>query len=57
MNAARMYAEAWLAGDLAAIIDMYADDFVLHYRTGGGKLTECWVYDEDQRAIDALWSA
>jgi uncharacterized protein len=118
-----MYADAWLAGDLAAIIDMYADDFVLHYfgesplagdhvgkdaaltalaaatartnrrlldiedvlegrvlsaivareevgtderkvvrrvllyRTDGGKLTECWLYDEDQRAIDALWSA
>jgi uncharacterized protein len=123
MTATRMYADAWLAGDLAAIIDMYADDFVLHYfgesplagdhvgkdaaltalaaatartnrrlldiedvlegrvlsaivareevgtderkvvrrvllyRTDGGKLTECWLYDEDQRAIDALWSA
>ncbi len=123
MNAARTYADAWLAGDLAAIIDMYADDFVLHYfgdsplagdhvgkdaaltalatattrtnrrlldiedvlegrvlsaivareevgtderrivrrvllyRTDAAKLTECWLYDEDQRAIDALWSA
>jgi uncharacterized protein len=123
MNAARAYADAWLAGDLAAIVDMYADDFVLHYfgqsplagdhvgkdaaltalaaatartnrrlldiedvlegrslsaivareevgtderkivrrvllyRTGSGKLTECWLYDEDQRAIDKLWSA
>lgn len=26
------------------------------YRVEGGKLAECWLYDEDQRAIDALWS-
>jgi uncharacterized protein len=30
---------------------------VLLYRTRGGKLTECWLYDEDQRGIDRLWSA
>jgi hypothetical protein len=27
----RRYAEAWVAGDLAAVIDAYHDDFVLHY--------------------------
>lgn len=25
------YADAWVAGDLAGIIDAYHDDFVLHY--------------------------
>lgn len=122
----RRYADAWAANDLAAVIDLYADDFVLHYfgesplagvhrgkdaalavlveatqRSGrqldqiedvlsgatfgaivaregvldpdapgglrivrrvfvytvrAGRLSECWLYDEDQRAIDALWS-
>lgn len=119
----RRYADAWAANDLAAVIDLYADDFVLHYfgrsplagdhvgkeaalhvlveatqrsgrqldviedvlagstfgaiiaregvRDGDGlrvirrlflyrvheaKLAECWLYDEDQRAIDELWS-
>ena len=27
----RRYAEAWVVGDLTAIIDAYHDDFVLHY--------------------------
>lgn len=29
---------------------------VLVYRVRDGKLAECWLYDEDQRFIDALWS-
>lgn len=28
---ARRYADAWLAGDLAAIVGCYHDDFTLHY--------------------------
>ena len=30
---------------------------VLLYRVGDGKLRECWLYDEDQRFIDELWSS
>jgi uncharacterized protein len=26
------------------------------YRIRDGKLGECWVYDEDQRAVDEFWS-
>jgi uncharacterized protein len=30
---------------------------VFLYRVRDGKLAECWLYDEDQRAIDELWSS
>src|SRR6185436_93264 len=30
---------------------------VLLYRVRDDKLAECWLYDEDQRFIDALWSS
>ncbi len=30
---------------------------VLLYRVEDGKLRECWLYDEDQRFIDQLWSS
>lgn len=29
---------------------------VLVYRVTGGHLAECWLYDEDQRFVDHLWS-
>lgn len=29
---------------------------VLLYRVQDGKLRECWLFDEDQRFIDGLWS-
>ncbi len=29
---------------------------VLRYRVEAGKLAECWLYDEDQRLVDRLWS-
>jgi ketosteroid isomerase-like protein len=29
---------------------------VLLYRVQDGKLRECWLFDEDQRFIDSLWS-
>jgi len=29
---------------------------VLLYRVQDDKLRECWLYDEDQRFIDGLWS-
>lgn len=29
---------------------------VLLYRVEDNKLRECWLYDEDQRFIDGLWS-
>jgi len=119
----RNYAEAWEAGDLVRVLDLYHPDFVLHYfgesplagthqgadaaiavlaeatarsgrvlvrvvdrlvgerlgalvvverlgpagrqrevqrvlvyRTEDGKLRECWLFDEDQRFVDRLWS-
>jgi len=30
---------------------------VLVYRVEDGKLRECWLYDEDQRFVDQLWSS
>ena len=30
---------------------------VLLYRVQDGRLRECWLYDEDQRFIDELWSS
>jgi ketosteroid isomerase-like protein len=29
---------------------------VLVYHVRDGKLAECWLYDEDQRAVDEFWS-
>lgn len=29
---------------------------VLLYKVRDGQIAECWLYDEDQRAIDELWS-
>jgi hypothetical protein len=29
---------------------------VLVYHVRDGKLAEAWIYDDDQRAVDALWS-
>jgi ketosteroid isomerase-like protein len=29
---------------------------VLLYHIRDGKLSECWLYDEDQRAVDEFWS-
>jgi ketosteroid isomerase-like protein len=29
---------------------------VLLYHVRDGKLAECWIYDDDQRAVDAMWS-
>lgn len=29
---------------------------VLVYHVRDGKLVECWLYDEDQRAVDEFWS-
>jgi ketosteroid isomerase-like protein len=29
---------------------------LLLYRTDDSHLLECWLYDEDQRFVDALWS-
>lgn len=119
----RRYADAWQAGDLAQVLALYHDDFVLHYfgesplagthkgkdaalqvlgqatarshrvlvdvvdvlagadlgalvvverlgegdqareiqrvllyRVRDGQLGECWLYDQDQRFVDQLWS-
>jgi len=29
---------------------------ILLYRVADGKLRECWLFDEDQRFVDGLWS-
>jgi uncharacterized protein len=119
----RRYADAWQAGDLVQILDLYHDGFTLHYfgdsplagthqgrdaatrvlaeatarservlvqvvdvlagdrlgalvvveqlgpadgarevqrvllyRVEAGKLRECWLFDEDQRFVDQLWT-
>ena len=122
VDTVRRYAEAWKANDIATVLAMYHEDFVLHYfgesplagdhvgrdaaiatlmeattrsrrqldaiedvlggdtyaaiiaREGVGeplrvvrrvflytvrdsKLAECWLFDEDQRFVDRLWSA
>jgi hypothetical protein len=124
LAAVRRYVDAWLAGDVPAMMATYADGFVLHwfgvnpfartyqgkaeaipalmaftertrrrlvavvdvtagpsravvivreavtvegvaheiervlvYRTEAGLLAECWVYDQDQRMIDAALSS
>ena len=122
IDTVRRYAEAWKANDIATVLAMYHEDFVLHYfgesplagdhvgrdaaiatlmeattrsrrqldaiedvlggdtyaaiiaREGVGeplrvvrrvflytvrdsKLAECWLFDEDQRFVDRLWSA
>jgi uncharacterized protein len=123
LEVARKYADAWVAGDAATLIGLYADDVVLHYfgqsplagdhagkpaalaalarvsaqtkrgtpevhdiiasdthaailakeswmdgetpvtvnrillyHVSDGQLTECWIYDEDQRLVDAIFS-
>jgi len=28
----------------------------LRYRTAGGRITECWLYDQDQHLVDRAWS-
>jgi len=47
-------------GALAAIEDLGDPprrvQRVLLYRVQDGKLRECWLFDEDQRFIDELWS-
>lgn len=45
------YAEAWLAGDLAVVLDCYADDIVLHYN-GANQLSGDHVGKE--AAVNAL---
>lgn len=121
IDTVRRYAEAWAANDLSTVVELYHDDFVLHYfgssplagdhagkevamsalveatqrsrrhlveiedvlggvgraaivaweRLGpdqrlvrrlfvyavrDDKLSECWLYDEDQAFVDQLWS-
>ncbi|WP_332774859.1 nuclear transport factor 2 family protein [Polaromonas sp.] len=29
---------------------------LLRYRVRDGKLSECWIYDEDQRLVDEYWA-
>ena len=53
-----------LAGDvLGAIVvrERLAGTHVVEraflYRVEGDRIAECWLYDQDQRLIDRLWSA
>jgi hypothetical protein len=123
LEVARRYADAWVAGDAAALVGFYADDIVLHYfgesplagdhagkaaalaalarvsalakrgtpvihdviasdehaailareswmdgdtpvsvdrvllyHVRDGQFSECWIYDQDQRRVDAIFS-
>jgi len=43
--------EQWMDGDTPITVNR-----VLVFHVRDDKLTECWVYDEDQRMVDALLS-
>jgi ketosteroid isomerase-like protein len=47
----RQYADAWLAGDLATMFDLYDDDVVVHY---GGSSAYAGTHHGKQRLIEVL---
>jgi ketosteroid isomerase-like protein len=50
-HAAILAQENWMEGDTPVTINR-----VLIFHVRDEKLSECWVYDEDQRMVDALLS-
>lgn len=47
----RAYTDAWLAGDVATVVDLYADDLVLHY---GGAHSLTGDHVGKDASLDAL---
>jgi hypothetical protein len=50
-HAAILARESWMDGDNPVSINR-----VLLFHVDDGKLTECWIYDQDQRLVDAIFS-
>ena len=50
----RAYAAAWAVADLGDPPRRVRR--ILLDRVAEGKLRECWLFDEDQRFVDRLWS-
>ena len=50
-HAAILAQEKWMDGETPITVNR-----VLVFHVRDDKLTECWVYDEDQRMVDALFS-
>jgi len=50
-HAAMLARESWMDGDTPITLDR-----VLLFHVRDGKLAECWVYDGDQRTVDAILS-
>jgi ketosteroid isomerase-like protein len=50
-HAAILAKEAWMDGDTPVSVNR-----LLLYHVRDGKFTECWIYDEDQRFVDAMFS-
>lgn len=50
-HAAMLARESWMDGGTPVSLDR-----VLLFHVRDGKLSECWVYDADQRAVDAIFS-
>lgn len=50
-HAAILATERWMDGDTPVAVNR-----LLLYHVRDGKLSECWIYDEDQRLVDAILS-
>jgi ketosteroid isomerase-like protein len=50
-HAAILARERWMDGDSPVTVNR-----VLVFHVRDGLLSECWVYDEDQRFVDAIFS-
>jgi len=50
-HAAILAKEAWMDGPTPITVNR-----VLVFHVRDGQLSECWVYDEDQRMVDAIFS-
>ena len=50
-HAAILARESWMDGETPVTVER-----VLLYHVRDGKLAECWIYDADQRLVDAILS-
>jgi ketosteroid isomerase-like protein len=51
MHAAILAKESWMDGETPVSLNR-----ILLYHVRDGQFTECWIYDEDQRLVDAMFS-
>jgi ketosteroid isomerase-like protein len=50
-HAAILAKESWMDGETPVSVNR-----VLLYHVRDGQFSECWIYDEDQRLVDAIFS-